>query len=244
MSHSSAHHCSSVDMFLTCVTVSLFLAFTTAAFSQTAGPSATFAPSSGQFNLKLDAGAIVSLRRAQDSVDTEYIQTSRRLGDVFLRYRGKDGAWVPADTAQLAQNGTGTFAPSADGKTYTATLQVLYAPANSNTGLAGIRPTPTPILELRMQYTIEERAVVWTVTIQNLGNAPRQIDDLAIPLPIAALTPRGNNQPAINILKHSFVSGNNSYMFWMRSNNVGPYLVLTPLAVSYTHLTLPTILRV
>src|SRR6185369_14098023 len=226
----SAHHRCSVNIFLTCVTISLVLAFTTAAFSQTGGPSETFGPSTGQFNLKLDAGAIVSLRRAQDPVDTEYIQTSRRLGDVFLRYRGKDGAWVPADTALLAQSGASTFAPSADGKTYTTTFQVLYAPANSNTGPAGTRAAPAPILALRLQYTIEERAVVWTLTIQNLGNAPRQIDDLAIPLPIAALTPRGNNQPAINILKHSFVSGYNSYMFWMRNNNVGPYLVLTPRA--------------
>jgi hypothetical protein len=229
MSQSSVHHRCSVNIFLTCVTTFLFLAFTTAAFSQTSSPAAPLGPANGQFNLKLDAGAIVSLRRAQDPVDTEYIQTSRRLGDVFLRYRGKDGAWVPADTAQLAQSGAGTFAPNADGKGYTATFQVLYAPANSNTGPAGTRATPTPILALRMQYTIEERAVVWTLTIQNLGNAPRQIDDLAIPLPIAGAIPRANNQPAVTILKHSFVSGNNSYMFWMRSNNVGPYLVLTPL---------------
>jgi len=42
------------------------------------------------------------------------------------------------------------------------------------------------VLALHLRYTIEERAVVWTLTIQNVGNAPRQMDDLAIPLPIAA----------------------------------------------------------
>ena len=230
MSKSSANNSCFAHILLAWVTISLLLAFTTAASSQTNNSPLTVGPASGQFNLKLDAGAVVSLRRAQDRVDTEYIQTGRRLGDVFLRYRGKDGAWVPADTASLAQNGSGTFAPSPDGNSYKATFQILYAPPNSNTGPAPARPTPTPILELRLQYTIEERAVVWTLTIQNLGNAPRQIDDLAIPLPIATLIPRANNQPAITILKHSFVSGYNSYMFWMRNNNVGPYLVLTPRA--------------
>src|SRR5262252_1458367 len=206
----------------------VYLAFATVTWSQTPSSPGTFGPAGGQFNLKLEAGAIVSLRRRQDAVDTDYVQTGRRLGDLFLRYRGRDGAWVSADTAQLAQNGTGTFAPGADGRSYTATYQVLYAPPGSNTGPQTTRSTPAPILSLRVEYTIEERAVVWNVTLQNAGNAPREIDDLGIPLPIAAFTPRGSNQPVITILKHSFVSGNNSYMFWMRSNNVGPYLVLTP----------------
>jgi len=199
------------------------LALGTSAWSQT--PTAN--PSTGQFNLKLDAGAIVSLRRAQDAVDTEYIQAGRRLGDIFLRYRGKDGAWVSADTGQLAQ--TGTFTPSADGQSYTAVYQVLYAPSGSNTGPEATRAAPVPVFAIQMRYAIEDRAIIWTLAIQNLGNAPRQIDDLAIPLPIAAAGTRGNNQPAITILKHSFVSGYDSYMFWMRSNNVGPYLMLTPL---------------
>src|SRR5436190_6167074 len=100
MSKSSMHPRRSVHIFLPCATIFLALAFATAASSQTpqtTNSSVTLGPSNGQFNLKLDAGAIVSLRRAQDRVDTDYIQTSRRLGDVFLRYRGKDGAWVSAD---------------------------------------------------------------------------------------------------------------------------------------------------
>src|SRR5438874_5079494 len=208
--------------------VCLLVAFTTASSSQTPSPPITSGPANGQFNLKLDAGAIVNLRRTDDRVDTDYIQAGQRLGDVFLRYRGKDGAWVSADTAQLSRSGVGTFALSPDGRSYTATYQILYAPPGSNTGAANTRATPTPVLAIQMQYTIEERAVVCTLTIQNVGNASREIDDLAIPLPIASFTPSGTNRP-ITILKHSFVSGHDSYMFWMRSNNVGPYLVLTPL---------------
>ena len=63
------------------------------------------AQSQSLFSLKLDAGAIVSLRRANDVFPTEYIQNNRRLGDVSLRYRGKDGAWQLVDTAKLASDG-------------------------------------------------------------------------------------------------------------------------------------------
>ncbi|HEY5446291.1 MAG TPA: hypothetical protein VIJ87_17850, partial [Pyrinomonadaceae bacterium] len=67
--------------------------------------SSTPADSQSTFDLKLAAGAIVSLRRAGDSFPTEYIQNNRRLGDVSLRYRGKDGAWQSVDTTQLANDG-------------------------------------------------------------------------------------------------------------------------------------------
>src|SRR5438045_3614912 len=213
----------SLDPFRALRAVCFLLALTTGAFAQTSSSTVTTSPANGQFNLKLDAGAIVNLRRTDDRVDTDYIQAGQRLGDVFLRYRGKDGAWVSADTAQLSRSGVGTFALSPDGRSYTATYQILYAPPGSNTGAANTRATPTPVLAIQMQYTIEERAVVCTLTIQNVGNASREIDDLAIPLPIASFTPSGTNRP-ITILKHSFVSGHDSYMFWMRSNSVGPYL--------------------
>jgi hypothetical protein len=206
----------------------LLLAFAIDVSPQAGKPPVTTGPANGQFTLKLDAGAIVNLRHTEDRVDTDYIQASQRLGDVFLRYRGKDAAWVSADTAQLARGGVGTFAFSQDGRSYSATYQILYATPGSNTGPANTRPTPTPVLSLQMQYTIEDRAVVWTLTIQNVGNAPREIDDLAIPLPVASSTTSGTNRP-LTVLKHSFISAYDSYMFWMRSNLVGPYLVLTPL---------------
>src|SRR5436305_2323415 len=214
MSADSSSNSNPLSLFGMLGAVCLLLAFAIDVSPQT-GRSPVGVTNS-QFNLKLDAGAIVNLRRAEDRVDTDYIQAGQRLGDVFLRYRGKDGAWVSADTAQLSRSGVGTFALSPDGRSYTATYQILYAPPGSNTGAANTRATPTPVLAIQMQYTIEERAVVCTLTIQNVGNASREIDDLAIPLPIASFTPSGTNRP-ITILKHSFVAGHDSYMFWMCS---------------------------
>jgi hypothetical protein len=108
----------------------------------------------GQFNSNSTPGRS-SVCAARKTVDTEYLQTSRRLGDVFLRYRGKDGA-VPA-VPQLAQSGTGTFAPSADGKTYTATFEFMRRQLKLDLRQLDHADADP---ELRMQYTIEERAVV------------------------------------------------------------------------------------
>jgi hypothetical protein len=186
--------------------------------------------SSSQFLIKVVAGAITSLRRNEDQVNTDYIQNGRRLGDVSLRYRGKDGAWQSVDTTQLARDGKGEFTASADGTQYRATYQVTYAPASSNTGPNTNPADPVPILALDIVITIKQRELTWSLTIRNVGPSGRQIDDLAIPLPIATSVPGRDNQRRINILKHAFVSGYSSYVFWMRSNNVGPYLMLTPRA--------------
>jgi len=141
--------------------------------------------SDNQFEIKFDRGAIASLRRSDDRVNTDYIQSGRRLGNVFIRYRGKDGAWQSADTEQLANNGLGTFEASADGRVYTANYEILYAPASSNTGPNATRPAAVPVLGVQSRFTIDGPTVLWTLTIRNLGNAAREIDDLAIPLPIA-----------------------------------------------------------
>ncbi len=66
------------------------------------------------------------------------------------------------------------------------------------------------------------------MTIQNRTAEPIEIGDLGVPLPISSPF-RRNQSPSVHLLKHSFISGDGSYLFWMRSNNAGPYLMLTPI---------------
>jgi hypothetical protein len=188
----------------------------------------TPAHAQNNFDVKLDAGGIVSLRRVNDGFPTDYIQTNRRLGDVSIRYRGKDGAWQSADTAQLARDGKGNFTSSADGRLHKASYEILYAPANSNTGPPGSRAVPLPVFSLDLEIKVDEHNISWSISIKNVGAAPRQIDDLAIPLPIANSAPGVESNRRVTILKHSLVEGYTSYMYWMRNNNIGPYLMLTP----------------
>src|SRR6185503_3540538 len=142
--------------------------------------------------------------------------------------RGKDGAWQLVDTAKLASDGHQKIESSSDGQNLKISYQVLYAPASSNTGPNTNQNPPVPILNLDIEWTIEQGDVRWSITIKNVGLAPRQIDDLAIPLPIANSVPGVEGTRRVTILKHSLVAGYTSYMFWMRNNNIGPYLMLTP----------------
>ena len=158
-----------------------------------------------EFVVRLDTGAITSLKRAGDAFDTDYVQAGRRLGDAIVRWRRGDGAWTTLDTATFAER---TVAPATDG----SGLVARYRPPNAD-------------LEVRVTLAVETAAVQWRVQLENLGDTPVEIGDLALPLPM-----NGNfqQQPTTAVLKHGVVAGDGSFLFWMRRNSVGPYLTLIP----------------
>jgi Family of unknown function (DUF5695) len=188
----------------------LFLAATMSVSSQSAGPlSATLTNS--EFELKTQTGAVVSLEQTQDPFHTEFIMPGRRLGDAFIRFRPPGGSWQSVNTADLIS--TATFAPIPDGSGCRASYAI--------TNRAG------ETLRLEMQLALEPRAVLWTVTLHNTGHQPLEIGDLAFPFPMNSSFQRGQ-APTTRVLKHSFISGYGSFMFWMRPDSVGPYLTMTP----------------
>jgi hypothetical protein len=166
-----------------------------------------------QFVLKFENGAIVSLRREQDQFDTDYIRPTRRLGDTMLTYRRTGGDWQTIDTSALGTPRTAVR--SADGRQYTVTYP--------------IQSDQKPALTLKSTFDVHDGAVLWTTTLHNLTGEALEIGDLALPLPMNTEFQEGKPVTS-SVLKHSFVSGHGSYLFWMRSNSVGPYLTLTPQA--------------
>ena len=71
-------------------------------FSQSNVPS-NAGPLNSQFQISVDSGAIVSLKRTRDAVDTDYLG-GRRFGDVAITFRRRDGDWQSVQTANLAQS--------------------------------------------------------------------------------------------------------------------------------------------
>ena len=175
-------------------------------------PLPTPEPAGPTFALKFDAGAIVSLRRVSDRFDTDYVRPSHRLGDVVVTYRHPGGPWLTVETASPKSVRTSVL--SADGRQYTVTYQV--------------QNDQKSVLSLQLRFDVRDGAVVWTMTLHNTSGQPLEVGDLALPLPMNTEFQEGKPATA-NVLKHSFVSGHGSYLFWMRSNSVGPYLALTPL---------------
>ena len=73
-------------------------------------------------------------------------------------------------------------------------------------------------------------ALEWTVTLANTGTRPVEIGDLAVPFNFAERTGARGDIYTRKLLRHSYVSGHGSWIYWQRSNGAGPYLVMTPMA--------------
>ncbi|MBB6252715.1 DUF5695 domain-containing protein [Nitrospirillum iridis] len=157
-----------------------------------------------------DGPALTSLRAAGDAFDTDYLEPGQALGHVTLAYRRDGGApWRTVDTAGLT--------PARPPHHHTEDRVAAYE----------ITDEAGPALGLTLRMGLEDGALAWQIALTNRAGAALEIGDLALPLPLN--TEFKAKQPATSsVLKHSFISGHGSFLFWMRSNSVGPYLVMTP----------------
>ncbi len=161
--------------------------------------------------LKINSGAVTSLQRSGDAFPTEYIAGGSRLGDVILRYRQTGTNWLTSQTASKSGIASVTYSTSPDGTQSKADYQI-------TSGLSG-----GPLI-LEVAFTFQQDATLWILNVTNLSGQPVEIGDLALPLPLNS-TFSGVTSSA---MKHSFISGYGSFIFWMRPNSVGPYLLMTP----------------
>ena len=161
----------------------------------------------GAFKLKLYKHGLGGIWRVNDAYATNYVRSGRVFGDVLARYT-KNGV---ADSAYSA-NGSAHF--EENGKT----LNEWTAPEKK----AG--------LQIDQSFQLNGDALTWTIRLHNNSTAPLSVEDLALPLLY-------NNQGGENprdifeqrVIKHHFISGNNSFFFWERPTGLGPYLVMVPL---------------
>jgi hypothetical protein len=176
------------------------------------GTNSPAAPVSSQFDVRASQGALTSLQHREDSFPTEYIAAGKRLGDVAIKYRQTGTNWLSANTATLATNGAVDCAWQSNQGAYTGNYRITNG--------------TTPVFALQTAFNFQaDGAILWTLQLTNLTAQPLEIGDLALPLPMNTRFAG----PSSSVFKHSFISGNGSYLFWMRPNSVGPYLTLTPL---------------
>jgi hypothetical protein len=93
--------------------------------------------------------------------------------------------------------------------------------------------TATQDLQARESFRLEGKNLLWTISLRNLSSQPLEVGDLALPLQFNTQYVWNRTETYTKrLIPHSFVGGNGSFLFWMRTNGVGPYLVLTPVAES------------
>lgn len=84
-------------------------------------------------------------------------------------------------------------------------------------------------LKVNTSWELRGQRLLWTITLYDTTMRPITIDELALPLPYNS--GGGENPKEIfeqRVVKHHFISGNNSFIFWERPTGVGPYLVMVP----------------
>lgn len=165
------------------------------------GVSAKATDGASPFLLEFDGPALTSLKFAGDAFPTNYVATGQKLGHVEISWRRGNGAWQSFQSADAtAQHSSGTY----------------HAQDDHGDALA-----------VTVRLTPQDSVLRWSVSLRNLSSDPIEIGDLALPLPMH-FNFNGKEPPTASVLKHSFISGHGSFLFWMRSNSMGPYLVMTP----------------
>jgi hypothetical protein len=161
------------------------------------------------FTFKTDRYGITDLTRTNDVHTTSYIRKGRVFGEVTVRYiHGRKLDSLKASAAgrtTVLQNGSEVSNWSPETKRNDA-------------------------LQLAQKFSLQDNALTWQIELNNTGNGAIRIEDLAIPL--LYNNGGGENPKEIfeqRVVKHHFISGNNSFLFWERPTGLGPYLVMVPL---------------
>jgi len=78
-------------------------------------------------------------------------------------------------------------------------------------------------------FRLRADSLVWTINVRNLTAKPLEVGDLGIALPFnTEYVPDKVETYTKRLVRHSFIGGDGSYVYWMRSNGIGPYLVMVP----------------
>ena len=182
-------------------------------------------------SISKSTGAVVRFERAGDPNSPNFVMSpdeypefsvpdSRWFGDIVLRYRIGDGTWKHASTAG---SGSIRHVSRSDG----ARVERVVVEYSGNTG----DRDAISDLKLKESYELSGDSFNWSITLENQTARPIEIGDLGLPLlfdtfyakdPITTYTKR--------VIRHSYIEGDDSYIFWMRPDGNGPFLLMTPAA--------------
>lgn len=168
------------------------------------------------FKLEFADQGISSLKKTDDSFDTDYILEGHQMGNVVVRFRRPGRDWSEISTREMAANGR---------------IKTVAQPEDN----IFITTARREGVELKLTFRLEGDRLLWNIGLTNNNSYAVEVGDVALPFP---MNHDWSWDPDITynkrVIRHSMISGHNSFLYWMRSNTVGPYLLMTP--VGDTHL--------
>lgn len=159
------------------------------------------------------------------------VADSRWFGDVVFRFRVAGGAWQHASTAHSRSARTMTQSSAA------GLQRIDFRYASDPASADGIRG-----FDFDEEYELRGDVLQWSLTLRNQESETLEIGDVGLPLlfnTIYARDPKTTYQK--RVIRHSYIAGDNSFVFWTRANGVGPYLLMTPLQGTHLEFFEPTV---
>src|SRR5436190_10271126 len=156
----------------------------------------------GNFRLAFDERGITGLANPHDPFGAEMIPRGQRLG-LTVKFRTGDNSWQ-----DLSGSGTESSADE---------TRVIYIHGATNSPL---KATET--------FKTDGAVLDWDLTLEALTDTPVEIGDLAINIPVVG--PRGEEPNEIfehGFLKHQFISGHGSFLYFVRASGTPPFLLVT-----------------
>jgi hypothetical protein len=98
-------------------------------------------------------------------------------------------------------------------------------------GLNGEGREVAPIHDLHASesFHLQKNALIWTISLKNESTRELEIGDLALPIQFNTQYVWDKTETYTKrLIPHTLIAGNGSFLFWMRTNTEGPYLVMTP----------------
>ncbi len=78
-------------------------------------------------------------------------------------------------------------------------------------------------------FQMQGNEMVWTINVQNQTDHEIELGDVGIPLPFNTQYVWDKTETYTKrLIRQSFIGGGGSFIFWMRTNAEGPYLVMVP----------------
>jgi len=161
-------------------------------------------------------GTLTSLMCQDDTFPTDYL-FGDGLGVVELAFRSSKSAWQQTSTKDAGV--VCNCAQMDNGNTW----EIVHRHVSESA--AGVR---APLL--RQTFENQGDTLVWTLEVRNRQDVPLEVGDLGLPLLFSTNYVQDNQTTYTQrVVRHSWVSGDGSFIVLTRPNGVPPFLVMAPL---------------